>query len=115
MNSIDPFEIRKLYKYLRVVDVCDAMDGIGYFDIGLMDADVRPLWPGMMFWGVALTVRCVPVNRPMWKLDATEDIVNAHGIWFKEVGNIGYRDKIKPGHVIVTDTGGSREVGYWVE
>ena len=49
----------------------------------------------------------------MWKLDTTEDIVNAHGIWFKEVGNIGYRDKIKPGHVIVTDTGGSRKVGYW--
>ena len=113
VSSIDPFEVRKLYKYLRVVDVCDAMDGIGYFDIGLMDADVRPLWPGMMFWGVALTVRCVPANRPMWKLDTTEDIVNAHGIWFKEVGNIGYRDKIKPGHVIVTDTGGSREVGYW--
>jgi 4-hydroxy-4-methyl-2-oxoglutarate aldolase len=98
-SSIDPFEVRKLYKYLRVVDVCDAMDGIGYFDIGLMDPDVRPLWPGMMFWGVALTVRCVPANRPMWKLDTTEDIVNAHGIWFKEVGNIGYRDKIKPGRL----------------
>ena len=51
MNSIDPFEIRKLYKYLRVVNVCDAMDGIGYFDIGLMDADVRPLRPGMMVLG----------------------------------------------------------------
>lgn len=111
--NIDPFELLKLYKYLRVVDLCDAMDGIGYFDIGLMDPDVRPLWPGMKFWGVALTVRCVPANRPMWKLETTEDIVNAHGIWFKEVGNIGYHNMIKPGHVIVTDTGGSREVGFW--
>lgn len=112
-DSINSFELLKLYKYLRVVDVCDAMDGIGYFDIGLMDPDVRPLWSGMKFWGVAFTVRCVPANRPMWKLNTTEDVVNAHGIWFKEVGNVNYHSMIKPGHVIVTDTGGSREVGFW--
>ena len=112
-SSIDPFEIRKLYKYLRVVDVVDAMDGVGYFDIGLMNPEIRPLWPGMRFWGVALTIRCVPANRPMWKLDTTEDIVNAHGIWFREVGNMGVSNLIQPGHVIVTDTGGAREVGYW--
>ena len=108
-----PFELRKLYKYLRVVDVVDAMDGVGYFNVGLMDTEVRSLWPGMRFWGVALTMRCVPANRPMWKLDTTEDIVNAHGIWFKEVGNVGARDLIKPGHVVVTGTGGAGEVGFW--
>ncbi len=112
-HDTDPFELAKLYKYLRVVDVADAMDGIGYFDIGLMEPDVRPLWLGMKFWGPALTIRCVPANRPMWKLDTTEDIVEAHGIWFKEMGNIGIRDLIQPGHVVVTDTGGTREVGYW--
>ena len=111
--NTDSFEIRKLYKYLRVADVCDAMDGVGYFDTGLMSPEVRPLWPGMKFWGVAFTVRCVPAHRPMWKLNTTEEIVGAHGIWFKEVGNIGYRDQIQSGHVIVTDTGGAREVGFW--
>ena len=49
----------------------------------------------------------------MWRLESTEDIVHAHGIWFREVGNVSYRDRIRPGHVIVTDTGGSREVGFW--
>ena len=112
-TNVDPFELRKLYKYLRVVDVVDAMDGIGYFNIGLMAAEVRPLWEGMRFWGVAFTLRCVPANRPMWKLESTEDIVNAHGIWFDEVGNVGYGDQIQEGHVIVTDTGGSGEVGFW--
>ena len=111
--NVDPFELRKLYKYLRVVDVVDAMDGLGYFDIGLMWPEVRSLWEGMRFWGVAFTVRCVPANRPMWKLKTTDEIVGAHGIWFKEVGHIGYGDQIKEGHVIVTDTGGSREVGFW--
>ena len=42
----DPFELRKLYKYLRVVDVCDAMDGLGYFNIGLMWPEIRPLSEG---------------------------------------------------------------------
>lgn len=110
---MDPFELRKLYRYLRVVDVCDALDGIGYFDIGLMSPEVRPLWLGMKFWGPAITIRCVPSNRPMWKLETTEDIVNAHGVWFREVGSIGLGGKIKPGHVIVTDTGGGPEVGFW--
>jgi len=112
-SVIDPYELCKLYKHLRVVDVCDAMDGIGYFDIGLMDPEIRPIWQGIKFWGVAFTIRCVPANRPMWKLDTTEDIVNAHGIWFKEVGNISTHGKIRPGNVIVTDTGGAREVGFW--
>ena len=109
----EAFEIRKLYKHLRVVDVVDAMDGIGYFNIGLMDPQVRSLWTGMKFWGVAFTVRCVPANRPMWPLESTEDIVGAHGIWFREVGNVSYRDQIRPGNVVVTDTGGSGEVGFW--
>ena len=109
----DGFELRKWYTYLRVVDVVDAMDGIGYFNIGLMDASVRSLYPGLRFWGVAFTLRCVPANRPMWKLETTEEIVGAHGIWFREVGNVNYRDQIRDGHVIVTDTGGSGEVGFW--
>jgi regulator of RNase E activity RraA len=78
-SQADPFRIRKYFEPLRVVDVCDALDGIGYFNIGLVSEDVRPLWLGMRFWGVAYTLRCVPANKPMWKLDSTEDIVNAHG------------------------------------
>lgn len=111
--GIDPFEVRKLYKYLRVADVCDAMDGIGYFNIGLMSPEIRPLWLGMKFWGAALTIRCVPANRPMWRLTTTEEIVAAHGIWFAQVRHIGVADLIQEGHVIVTDTGGAGEVGFW--
>ncbi|MDQ5853161.1 MAG: RraA family protein [Chloroflexota bacterium] len=111
--GIDPFEVRKLYKYLRVADVCDAMDGIGYFNIGLMSPKIRPLWLGMKFWGAALTIRCVPANRPMWRLTTTEEIVAAHGIWFAQVPHIGIADLIQEGHVIVTDTGGAGEVGFW--
>ncbi len=110
---VDPFELLKLYRYLRVVDVCDAMDGIGYFDVGLLSPEIRPLWPGMKFWGAALTMRCVPANRPMWKLSSTAEIVDAHSIWFKEMPSPGLDGLIRPGHVVVTDTGGTGEVGFW--
>ncbi|MGQ9731502.1 MAG: RraA family protein [Candidatus Zipacnadales bacterium] len=110
---MNPFELRKLYRYLRVADVSDAMDGIGYFDIGLLNPEIRPLWPGTRFWGPALTIRCVPANRPMWRLTTTEEIVNAHGLWFAEQPNVSLQGLVQPGHVIVTDTGGAGEVGFW--
>lgn len=114
-NPVDPFEIRRYFEPLRVVDVCDALDGIGYFNIGLVSEELRPLWLGMKFWGVALTMRCVPANRPMWKLETTEDIVKAHGIWFEKMGHKGrgLNDLIQPGHVVVTDVGGADNVGFW--
>ncbi|MGI6367046.1 MAG: RraA family protein [Anaerolineae bacterium] len=106
--------VADLFKYLRVVDVVDAMDGIGYFGSGLMDPEVRPLWLGMRFWGPAVTLRCVPSNRPMWKLDTTEDIVADHARWYARYPSpVNIREKITPGCVLVTDTGGAKETGYW--
>ncbi|MSU89340.1 RraA family protein [Rhodobacteraceae bacterium 2CG4] len=114
-QSYDPFDLRKHYEPLRVVDVCDALDGIGYFNIGLVSEEIRPLWPGMKFWGVAYTLRCVPANKPMWTLESTEDIVAAHARWFDTVGRgaLGFNDQLKPGHVVVTDVGGADNVGLW--
>ena len=34
----------KLYKGLRVADVCDGMDMVGLMDVGLMDPKIAPLW-----------------------------------------------------------------------
>jgi 4-hydroxy-4-methyl-2-oxoglutarate aldolase len=114
-TDIDPFQIRKYFEPLRVADVCDGLDGIGYFNIGLVSQDIRPLWLGMKFWGVALTLRAVPANKPMWKLDTTEDVVAAHKIWFDRMGNKtrGLNDLVKPDHVVVTDVGGADNVGFW--
>ncbi len=112
-NDTDFFGLLRAYKYLRVADVCDALDGIGYFGITLVDKEIRPLWPGMKFWGVALTVRCVPANLPMWKLESTEDVVNAHSIWFEKMGSVSFDHLVRPGHVIVTDAGSAGEVGFY--
>ena len=112
-NDGTGYSLLPAFKYLRVVDVCDAMDGIGYFDIGLMDPVVRPLWLGIKFWGVAVTQRCVPSNRPMWPLNNTDDIVNAHGIWYAQVERPSVAEHVRQGSVVVTATGGSGEVGFW--
>jgi regulator of RNase E activity RraA len=114
-SVVDPYHIRRYFEPLRVVDVCDAMDGIGYFNIGLVSQEIRPLWLGLKFWGPAVTMRCVPANKPMWKLDTTEDIVNAHGIWFGKYGHKGrgLNDLIQPGSVVVTDVGSAEDVGFW--
>jgi 4-hydroxy-4-methyl-2-oxoglutarate aldolase len=111
--STNPYELRKLYRYLRVVDVVDAMDGIGYFNIGLMDTEIQPIWRPMKFWGVAVTLRCVPSNRPMWKLNSSDEIVRAIPTWFEAVGHVDLNDHIQDGTVIVTDAGSAPEMGYW--
>ena len=112
-EKADPENLGSLFQHLRVVDVVDALDGIGYFNIGLMDPEVRPIWSGMKFWGEAVTIRCVPSNKPMWKLDTTEEIVGAHGIWFEKNPPARLPDDLRPGHVIVMDAGGGPEVGFW--
>lgn len=111
----DPYRIRRYFEPLRVVDVADAMDGVGYFNIGLISQDIRPLWLGMKFWGPAVTQRCVPANKPMWKLDTTDNIVDAHRIWFDKHGHVGrgLTDLVRPGSVVVNDVGSAPDVGYF--
>jgi regulator of RNase E activity RraA len=67
----------------------------------------------MKFWGEAVTMRAVPSNRPMWKLDTTEDIVAAHKIWFDATGRTSLPDPLPANHVLVMDAGGGRECGWW--
>ncbi|MEM7022120.1 MAG: RraA family protein [Pseudomonadota bacterium] len=80
-----------------------------------MSSDIRPLWLGMRFWGVAFTLRCVPANTPMWKLETTDEIVRACGIWFDRMGKgaLDFADQLKEGQVVVTGVGGADSVGLW--
>lgn len=108
----EAFEILKRYKYLRITDVTDALDAVGRQDICMLDPEIRPLWPGMKFWGVALTLRAIPANRHMPRL-SKEDAVRSHGIWFSETPRSQHMSLIQPGHVVVTATCGARETGIW--
>ena len=50
-------ELVELYAKLRTTDVSDALDSMGIMDRQTMDAEMRPLWEGCWFAGVARTVR----------------------------------------------------------
>jgi 4-hydroxy-4-methyl-2-oxoglutarate aldolase len=106
-------DLNSLYRHLRVCDVADALDGIGFFNLTLMARDIRPLWAGMKFWGQAATIRAVPSNKPMWILDSTKDIVDAHRIWFERYPAMRLPNDLDAGHVIVMESGGGPEVGFW--
>jgi regulator of RNase E activity RraA len=110
-------EILELYRDLRVTDVCDGMDLVGLQDIGLMDNDVRPLWRDHQqfthrFVGFAVTVRYVPTDVRVGQ----SSFPDTDG--FKRFKSQQYgraRDPwtaaVKPGDVVVMDTGGVFEGG----
>jgi len=108
----DAYAILPKFKYLRVVDVSDALDALGRQDLCLVSPEIRPLWPGMKFWGVALTIRVVPANRHMPHL-SKEEALQSHRLWFEQVGRPTFQDLVRPGTVIVTDAHGCRETGIW--
>lgn len=111
-GTTEAFEVLKRFKYLRITDVTDALDAVGRQDICMLDPEIRPLWPGMKFWGVALTLRAIPANRHMPRL-TKEEAVQSHAIWFGETPRANHMNLIQPGHVVVTSTGGARETGIW--
>ncbi|MDQ3701430.1 MAG: RraA family protein, partial [Chloroflexota bacterium] len=92
----------------------DGLDAVGRANLTLVDPAVRPLWPGMRFWGVAATERVVPANRPMPLLQGEGQ--RAHRVWYQEeslFGRSAIGDHVCEGSVVVTSTGDSGECGRW--
>ena len=57
-------EILNLYKDMRVTDVRDGMDWMGYHHYNSMTPKMRPLWRTRSI-GFALTARYIPYNEPV--------------------------------------------------
>ena len=111
--AIDTYAIAKMYQYLRVCDVGDALDAVGRPDICLMDPAIRPLFQGIKFWGPAVTWRAIPANKPMRPLTREEAILS-HRIWFQEFPLTDrLQNHVKPGSVVVADAHSCGEVGIW--
>ena len=110
----DPYALAARFgKYLRVTDVTDGLDALGRADKCLLDANIRPLWMGVRFWGPAVTMRVIPSHRPM-PIVSRKDALRQHAIW-REMGgwHAELNPRLKSGCVIVTSTNGARETGYW--
>ena len=80
----------------------------------LVDTAIRPLFLGTKFWGVAVTQRAIPANKPMPVL-TREQAILSHRIWFQDVPRPGgsLADFVKPGSVVVHRRPQCGEVGIW--
>lgn len=110
----DTYSIARMYRYLRLCDVVDALDCVGRPDITLIDNSIKPLFLGTKFWGPAVTIRALPSNYPMRALPR-EQAQLAQKLWFDEVPSKSreLNQHVKPGSVVVMDAHGCREVGLW--
>ncbi|MEW5978848.1 MAG: RraA family protein [Acidobacteriota bacterium] len=108
----------KLFEGLRVADVSDGMDVVGLQDVGLMAADIQPLWKDTENFrhrlaGIAVTVRYVPTNRRAGKM-TREEFKKWEGDWYRQLSAEPFVSLLRPGSVIVidgTDDGDTGSIG----
>jgi 4-hydroxy-4-methyl-2-oxoglutarate aldolase len=103
----DREQLLKAYQGLRVTDVCDGMDALGYHDIGQMSDDVRPLWRDTdnfshRIYGFAHTVRFVPTQRRVGD-HTTDEFYEWMQDWYSTLAQGPFGEEIQPGDVIVVD------------
>ena len=110
-------EILDLYGDLRVTDVCDGMDLVGLQDLGLMHNNIRPLWRDEehfthRFVGFAVTVRYVPTDVRVGQ-GSFPDLEGFREFKSQQYGRARdpWTEVVKPGDVVVMDTGGVVEGG----
>jgi regulator of RNase E activity RraA len=114
---MDPQERKDLLaqcKGIRVTDWHDAMDSLGLFDRGLMDAQIRPLWRDTenlshCIVGFAFTVRYVWATR-MIHADSPEEFEAKKRQWYGEQPR--WAEELQPGDLVVFDGSNTKDTGF---
>jgi regulator of RNase E activity RraA len=106
MDNKGNLELIELFRRLRVTDVRDGMDWVGYHHYGSVDYSIRPLFrPETSVIGVARTARYVPYEGPTPSLPPEE-----YGKWVKmyytEICYDPWSNDIAPGDFICLDIAG---------
>jgi regulator of RNase E activity RraA len=98
-------ELVELYAKLRTTDISDALDSMGIMDRQTMNADMRPLWEGCWFAGVARTVQLYPSTRVLNPV-SYEEYDAQYGQWTD--GSYAWSSEVgkTPDQVWVIDEGG---------
>src|SRR4051812_34710425 len=93
MSEEERRELLKAFENLRVTDVSDGMDWMMRFDVGLVDAAIRPLWRTRVC-GIAKTVRYVPTNLRIPTMSPEEyDAYSAN--WYARICTYPFGDQIE--------------------
>jgi regulator of RNase E activity RraA len=103
-----------IYKWLRVADVSDGMDGVGLQDVGTVHQDIHALWKDTQNFthrvvGIAVTARYVPTNKREPRMD--QKVISQ---WYREHTSEAFMKMLTPGTMLVIDAmedGESRSIG----
>ncbi len=97
-------KLLELYAPLRVADVRDGMDWLGYHHYGSLAPDIRPLWRTRAC-GIARTARYLPYEgpAPLFRRDAYTEWSNTY---YNTVATYPWMEKIEEGDFIVLDMSG---------
>jgi 4-hydroxy-4-methyl-2-oxoglutarate aldolase len=97
-------ELLRLFEPLRVADVRDGMDFMGYHHYGSLDKDIRPLWRTKIC-GIARTARYLPFEGP-----APTPRGDEYGPWsgwyYNTVATYPWVQEIEDGDIICLDMSG---------
>ena len=100
----EDIELLELFEPLRVADVRDGMDWMGYHHYGTMDYNIRPLYRTKAV-GIARTARYLPYGGPDPKV--TGDDYTAWSNWhYGNVCTYPWMDDIEEGDFVALDMSG---------
>jgi regulator of RNase E activity RraA len=90
---------------LRVCDVRDAMDAMGYFHYGSLDARIKPLWRTRAY-GLARTVRYLPFLGPVPRMSPREYREEWSPMYYEKICPYPWAQEVGPGDFVVIDQSG---------
>ena len=108
--------ILALFDGLRVADVSDGMDRAGLADVGLVAAEIGPLWRDTKKFthritGIAVTARYVPTQQPRQPAMETDEFNRWVGQWYSERSPEPFVPLLREGSVLVIDEAPHTDVG----
>jgi regulator of RNase E activity RraA len=106
MSNHENLELIEMYKRLRVTDVRDGMDWMGYHHYGSVDHQIRPLFrPDESIIGIARTARYIPYEGPVPALPPDE-YTKWVKMYYTEICYDPWTKDIEPGDFICLDVAG---------
>jgi 4-hydroxy-4-methyl-2-oxoglutarate aldolase len=115
-SAAEDEEMLNLYKGLRVADVVDGMDKVGFSSIGTMSPDIHPLWKDTEHYthriqGIAVTARYVPTNKPQAPAMNANAFDAWVGNWYNNISSEPFVPLIRKGTVLVIEEAGDSDTG----
>ncbi|MDR2731240.1 MAG: RraA family protein [Treponema sp.] len=106
MSNQENLELIEMFKRLRVTDVRDGMDWMGYHHYGTVDYSIRPLFrPETSIIGIARTARYVPYEGPVPGL-SPEEYSKWVKMYYTEICYDPWSNDIETGDFICLDIAG---------